>query len=620
MCGITGILHFDNQRPVEPQTLKSMTDIIHHRGPDGEGFYISDNVGLGHRRLSIIDLDTGDQPMYSNDRLKILTFNGEIYNYLELRAELIGLGYHFKTKSDTEVIIKSYEAWGFDCQNKFNGMWAFALWDVSKQELFISRDRIGEKPLFYTVYDNTFIFASEIKSLINYGVPKKPDISLIEIYLVLTNIPEPYSFFKGIKKLKSGHYIVVKNQNVKEYKYWDLPEIDELRMLKNKHEIYENFEYLLSDSIKIRMRSDVPFGAFLSGGLDSSSVVALMSQNSNHMINTFTIGFDDDNFDESRLALDVASKYNTNHFRGTVAPSSLESTLSKSNFHYDEPFGDSSAIPTGFVSKYASEQVKMVLTGDGGDEVLSGYSSYQGVKFSNLYSKLPKVLGLGIPHFINGISDIFTNELRYKINRIQNVTSSAYIPFERRVIDKWAFTDIATIKSLTSSIKENIGITDYIENFMRRNPYRDDFYKLMYINFKHDLPNDYLVKVDRMSMAYSLETRIPFLDYRLIEYMVNVDKSIKLQGWERKSILRNTIGKQLPKSILNAPKKGFSIPLREWFKDKKIIEKTLKLNTLKSILDKNSINKIINNNLNGKDDNGNFIWTLLSLEKTLLNS
>jgi asparagine synthase (glutamine-hydrolysing) len=616
MCGITGILHFENHRPVEQERLKAMTDIIAHRGPDGEGFFVDKNVGLGHRRLSIIDLNTGDQPMFSDDRQKVLVFNGEIYNYIELREELKNLGYQFRTNSDTEVVIKAYEAWGYECQNKFNGMWAFALWDKTKQELFLSRDRIGEKPLHYAVWDNTLVFGSEMKSLFQYGVPKNPDLSLTEIYLLFTHIPEPYTFYKNIKKLKAGHYIIVNDNNVQEFKYWDLPEINEYNMIGNKSLVYETFEELFRDSVKIRMRSDVPYGAFLSGGLDSSSVVSAMSNSSNYPVNTFTIGFPQKEFDESRLAEAVAAKFSTKHYTGTVSPDDFDEVLEKVAFHYDEPFGDSSAIPTGYVSKFAAQQVKMVLTGDGGDEVLSGYNSYAGIKIAQKYNAMPRTLQKAIPQIASIIKKPIKGKYRLILNRVQEVSKTSMMPFNERLLRKRAYTDYNAIKKLTSSIKGVYPAEDYFEGLMKSCPYQDEFYKLMWLNFKFDLPNDYLVKVDRMSMAYSLETRVPFLDYRLIEFMVQVDKDIKMQGWERKSILRNTIGKSLPQSLLSAPKKGFGIPLREWFKEdsfgKKLEERT---SNVSEILNQKTIIDLISENNSGKRDNGNFIWGLMMLDK-----
>lgn len=618
MCGIAGYLNFDRSKEASKEILKTMTDCIAHRGPDGEGFYIENNLALGHRRLSIIDLSTGDQPMFSDNGQSIIIFNGEIYNYIELREELGKLGHTFKTNSDTEVILKAYEHWGYECQNKFNGMWAFAIWDNVKKELFLSRDRIGEKPLHYGVHNNAFVFGSEIKSLFKFGLPAEIRQELLEIYLTLTNIPAPYTFYKNIFKLKPGHFLIVKDGNVEEKKYWDLPEIDEKRMLSDERSVYENFSYLLKDSVKIRMRSDVPFGAFLSGGLDSSSIVALMSEISAHPINTFTIGFDHKDFDESKLAQEVADKFKTQHFRGTVTPDDFEQILEKTVLHYDEPFGDSSAIPTGYVSQFAAKKVKMVLTGDGGDEVLSGYTSYQGIKLSNKINKFPGFITRSIPAINNVIAPIFKGSIRYKLNKASNIIHSASLDFPKRMAEKMAYTDFSNIKKLTQDIKGVIPVEDHLSDLMKECSYKDDFYKLMFLNFKHDLPNDYLVKVDRMSMAHSLETRVPFLDHRLIEYMVKVDKDLKMRGWERKTILRNTIGKKLPQSILNAPKKGFGIPLREWFKSDLFDEQLKKrLNKISEITNKQVISEIVEQNKTGAKDNGNFIWTLMMLNENL---
>lgn len=616
MCGITGIFHFDTQRLVERHRLQSMTDIIRHRGPDGEGFFIDKNIGLGHRRLSIIDLATGDQPMYNEDKSIALVLNGEIYNYIELREELIKSGHKFRTTSDTEVVIRAYEEWGIECQNKFNGMWALALWDTRKQQLFLSRDRIGEKPLNYAVVDNTLVFSSEIKSLFEYGVPREIRPELIEIYLVLTNIPGPDTFYKNIYKLKPGHFILANAAGFKEFKYWDLPEIDENNMLKNKTAIYDEFAYLFEDSVKIRMRSDVPFGAFLSGGLDSSSIVALMSKISLHPVETFTIGFPQKAFDESHLAKLVADKFKTNHHLGTVHPNSLEAAIKRSVFHFDEPFGDSSAIPTNMVSEFAVKKVKMVLTGDGGDEVLSGYNSYLGIKISGIINRFPEFSQKLAAKSAGILAKNFKGGIRYTLNRVENVIETSRYPFAKRVANKTAYVPLTLIKELTAPIKHCIEIEDFLNDEVSKIPYQNDFYRLMYMNFKYDLPNDYLVKVDRMSMANSLETRVPFLDYRLIEFMVNVDKSVKMQGWERKSVLRNTIGKQLPTELLNAPKRGFEVPLREWFKEEKSMNQ-IKLNALKSICDASVIDQIISENGKGKRDNGNFIWTMMMLDKLI---
>ncbi|MES2132264.1 MAG: asparagine synthase (glutamine-hydrolyzing) [Bacteroidota bacterium] len=619
MCGIAGYFHFDKEVKADPALLKSMTDCIAYRGPDGEGFYVYDNMALGHRRLSIIDLNTGDQPMYSEDGNKIVVFNGEIYNYIELREELTGLGHKFKTSSDTEVLIKSYEQWGHECQNKFNGMWAFALWDKSKQELFLSRDRIGEKPLSYCVYNNTFIFGSEIKSILKYGVPKEIRPELTELYLALTNIPAPDTFYRNIYKLRPGHYLIVKDGNVSEKMYWQFPQINEKDMLINKQEIYQKFEEILSDAVKIRMRSDVAFGAFLSGGLDSSGIVSIMANNSRHPVKTFTIGFNDKAFDESELAAEVAGKFKTEHSRGTVLPDNFKEAVNKVALHYDEPFGDSSAIPTDFVSRYAAQKVKMVLTGDGGDEALSGYTAYKGIKVTSfINNNLPGVFKKIIIGSVNTAAKVFKGSLRYKLNKISNVLQTSNLPFHIRVAEKIACTSLKDIKTITKNIPGVIAVETYFESLLQTCRFKDDFYKLMYVHYLHNLPNDYLVKVDRMSMANSIETRVPFLDFRLIEFMATVHKDVKMQGWELKSVLRNSIGKNLPASVLNAPKRGFGIPLREWFKEEgfnDLLEENLQ--KVKEMLDRDTINKIVTENKEGKKDNGNFIWALIQLNKFL---
>ncbi len=618
MCGIAGYLNFENSKFANFDLIKKMTDSIAHRGPDGEGFYIKKNLALGHRRLSIIDLNTGNQPMHDGDGRYTLVFNGEIYNYIELRRELELLGKKFKTSSDTEVVLAAYERWGRDCLHKFNGMWAFAIWDDIEQEMFISRDRVGEKPLFYSVYNNSFVFGSEIKPLFVFGVPKKIRYDLIELYLVLTNIPAPFTFYHDVFKLMPGHYLIIKNGEVKVSKYWDLPEIDEANMLSDKKYIYEKFAYLLQDSVSIRMRSDVTFGAFLSGGLDSSSIVSLSQNQLNEQIKTFTIGVEDYDFDETKLAELVARTFNTDHYVKTILPQNFDKIVDKLACHFDEPFGDSSAIPTGLVSHFASQQVKMVLTGDGGDEVLSGYTSYQGIKLSNIINQFPSLVVKTMPKINGVVAQLLRGRLRYRLNKVSSVIKTAGMPIEERIANKMAYIELETIKKLCSKIPNRIQTEDYLSELMAKSTYKNDFYKLMYFNFKQDLPNDYLVKVDRMTMAYSIEGRLPFLDHRLIEFMVNVDKDVKLQNWERKSVLRHTIGKKLPKQILNAPKKGFGIPIRDWFNEQNFEMKFGEnLEKVKDLLNEELVVKIIKDNNNKIKDNGDFIWTMIMLNKFL---
>jgi asparagine synthase (glutamine-hydrolysing) len=612
MCGIAGIYNFDTRNPISSGKLSKMNSSLYHRGPDSEGYFIDGHIGLAHRRLSIIDLKDGHQPMISQNGNIILVFNGEIYNYIELRKELVKEGFHFKTNSDTEVIIAAYEFWGNECYNKFNGMWAIALWDKRINKLILSRDRFGEKPLYYYHNSDFLLFGSEIKAIKQFGIPLEPRLELLEIYLFLTNIPGPDTFYKNTFEVKPGHFMVISSDQITEKKYWDLDLIDEKNKLTNEKFVLEQFEYLLNDSVRIRMRADVEVGAFLSGGLDSSSVVSLMAKNANEQINTFTIGFPNKAFDESELADIIAKQYNTNHHLGTVNPESLNEMIKICNFHFDQPFGDSSAIPTYFVSKFSSQKVKLVLTGDGGDELLSGYNSYLGLKLTQKYNALPFGINKGIPKLINLFLPIFKGKIRYKMNKAYSFTNSASLPFTQRYLHKKPYAPLSKIQELTQPLN-CIKIEDFIYDLVNKIPLNDEFYKMMHINYKYDLPNDYLVKVDRMSMSNSLETRTPFLDFRLVELMTLVDKSIKMKGFERKSVLRNTVGKTLPNEILNAPKKGFGVPLREWFKSNENLE-LAQFEKLTGLLDNNVLNEIIIQNKKGYSDNGNFIWTLIMLE------
>jgi asparagine synthase (glutamine-hydrolysing) len=616
MCGIAGFIHFDIARTVDPVLITKMTDSISHRGPDGEGYYLNQNLAFGHRRLSIIDLTTGTQPMLNEEKNIVLIFNGEIYNYIELREELKNYGHRFHTSSDTEVIIKSYQQWGIDCQNKFNGMWAFALWDQNNQLLILSRDRIGEKPLHYAVVDNTLVFGSEIKSLFAYGIPKIANYELLEIYLSLSFIPAPLTFFKNIHKLQPGNCIIVSGRELKTHQYWDLPEIDENNMLIKNDKIFDQFESLFTSSVKIRMRSDVPYGAFLSGGLDSSCIVSVMSEISKYPVETFTIGFNDKKYDERSLASEVANKFKTNHHEYIIEPTSFEESLNKIAFSYDEPFGDSSAIPTGYVSRFAASKVKMVLTGDGGDELLSGYTNYQHEKFANYYQYMPGWFQKHFPSIFSSIPRSLNNSSKYKLSRAQIVSKAASMTFENRFLFKDTCIELPIIKQLIGNEKV-FPIEEYISDFMSKCSYQDSFYKLMYLHFKLTLPDDMLVKVDRMSMAYSLEARAPFLDFRLIEHMINIHKDIKMHRFERKTILRKTIARNLPSSLLKASKKGFSVPLHEWFKKDSF---TQSLNNLKKnmpFLRNQTFDKIIQSNNNGTNNYGNFIWMLFILNKSL---
>lgn len=613
MCGIAGIVHLDRSRPVDPNHLKRMTDSLLHRGPDGEGFFVRENVGLGHRRLAIIDLTTGDQPLYNDDKSLAIILNGEIYNYIELRDELRSLGHSFHTSSDTEVILRAYEEWGLECQQRLNGMWAFSLWDEKRKRLFISRDRLGEKPLYYGTFDGTVLFGSEIKAILAYGVNPEPNLEVTELYLSLGYIPAPYSYYKNVHKLQAGHYLLIENSAVKETQYWDVPDLRNCEMLTDGNKVNRQFEELFHDSVRIRMRSDVPFGAFLSGGLDSATVVASMSSFSNKPVQTFTIGFPNKEFDERDLAQLVSRQFKTNHTEFVVEPRTFDESLSKVLNHFDEPFGDSSAIPTGYVSGAAAKEVKMVLTGDGGDEVLSGYNAYQIEKFADQFQKLPGPVQRSLPMMIRPVSQLFKGNLRYKLNRAERILSYSGMSFESRLAIKSSWCPTSLVKEITKPLGQQVTLDDFISDFLNTYSVGDSFYNLALFHHKVQLPDDFLVKVDRMSMASSLETRVPFLDHRLVEFMLRVSKSVKMNGYSRKSVLKNTMRERLPREIMNGKKRGFSVPLRDWFKEREFDTRLEALYSSDFGLSKSAIKSLVSSHQSGNQDFGYFIWILFVL-------
>lgn len=612
MCGITGFYMARGHSVPGMETLKKMTDSLSHRGPDGEGMFQEDEIGLGHRRLSIIDLATGNQPMLSEDKKYVLVFNGEIYNYLEIRKELEQLGHIFRTQSDTEVILKSYRQWGTDCQAKFNGMWAFALWDSERKQLFLSRDRLGEKPLFYYEQSGNLAFGSEIKTILHCFPDQAINHEIIGLYLTMAMIPAPFTIYKNIRKLMPGHYLLATQTGVRTFRYWDLPEINENDLIKDENKVLKTFESLFYDSVRLRMRSDVPSGAFLSGGLDSSSVVSAMTNFTEKPVETFTMGFLEKDFDERKLAAEVSRKFHTNHHEWVVKPDEVETALEKIIDHYDEPFGDPSAIPTGLVSKFASGYVKMVLTGDGGDEALSGYTNYSGENFAHQYQKLPAFIQKFLPSLVEMGSKTTSGNLRYKLNRIHKVLKSSGLPFQDRLRQKLSFVPLEMLDSIH---KGGISFQDFYNNSMNHCKFSDPFYRLMHFQLKVTLPDDMLTKVDRMSMAYSLETRVPFLDHRLVEYLYQVDKRIKMKGFENKQILRKTIGKKLPPSLLSGKKKGFNVPLSKWFQTDTFDEKLKSVLTNKNTgLNPDGILQLIHRQKLGTMDSGTFLWVLLVLD------
>ena len=565
MCGIAGILHFDRARPAADALVRRMTSTLVHRGPDGDGYFTHGCVGLGHRRLSIIDLATGDQPFISADGNLALVYNGELYNYLEIRRDLKSRGRHFRTESDTEVLLQAYDEWGTDCLSRFNGMWAFALWDEKRERLFCARDRLGEKPFYYALWNDSLIFGSEMKALFAAGVPRDVNEEMLDALLCFGYLPAPYTFYSAIRKLPAGCYLTAQAGRVDVQRYWDVPSRPAEELRTDAPAVYREFEELFEDSVRLRMRSDVPVGAFLSGGLDSASVVAAMSAASSAPIKTCTIGFDSSGGDERALARLVARKFNTDHVESVVEPEHADLLLKKLAWHFDEPFGDTSALPTYEVSRIARKLVTVVLTGDGGDEVLGGYPVHQSEKLVSIWANIPRVLRAPIAWV--GDKALLVSDVGGRnrgAQRARRVLATANSDFVSRLEAKQIGFAAAQRRLLVAGNSRVRPAREFIEEALASSAARDGLGLLSYWQHRVELPERYLCKVDRCSMANSLEARVPFLDHRIVELLANVSSSVKMPGLRRKEVLRRTIGRRLPAPLLAAPKRGFDPPMRDW--------------------------------------------------------
>lgn len=618
MCGITGKLYLAKDRNIDPNELKKMADIICHRGPDDDGFYVNKNVGLGFRRLSIIDLKTGHQPLSNESGNKWIVFNGEIYNFIELRDILKQKGYTFKTKTDTEVILNLYEEYGVNCLEHLRGMFAFAIWDNDTQQLFCARDRFGIKPFYYYIDHEKFVFGSEIKSILkSENIDKTISDDALDSYFTFSYITSNLSIYKEIKKLQSAHYLVLSFKNkvsVEIKKYWKIH--FEPDYSKTEVQWAEEIENALSESVRLHMISDVPLGAFLSGGIDSSSVVAMMAINSQKPIKTFSIGFKEQKFNELRYAREVAKKYGCDHYEQILEPESLD-LLPKLVSAYDEPFADSSAIPTYYVSKIAREKVTVALSGDGGDELFAGYGIYKWLKkihsnHLNFNSAILNKLIWGNVHKILPQSMKGKNATYFlsKNRKVMSAYSNVWRKEERKkLILNNGIVDIATASEV------------YKEDILKEYPDYDFVTNMQNMDLQTYMVDCILTKVDRASMINSLEVRVPLLDHKFVELSFKIPWNFKFHKKEQKYILKRAMGPYLPKNILNHPKQGFAIPLEFWFKGdlKQYVNDTLLSANpfISSFLDRNHIEKIILKNQNEKKDFSSKIWSLLFFEEWL---
>lgn len=600
MCGICGFNWGDKA------LVKQMTNVLVHRGPDQEGFFVDSNISLGHRRLSIIDLsESGRQPIHNENKTIYITYNGELYNYKTLREELEQKKHKFYSDTDTEVIVHAYEEYGEDCLKKFNGMFAFCIYDSKKKKLFLARDRLGKKPLYYYFRDGKFIFASELKAILLHDIKKNINYQGINDYLAYFYIPQPDTIFEDIKKLLPGHYMVLEKNNLKISKYWDFEYIEtDISEEDCKNKILS----FLRDSVKIRLMSDVPLGAFLSGGIDSSAIVAFMSE-FQKPVKTFSIGFPDEEFSELDYAREVANHFGTEHHELVVDPNKIE-ILPKIIWQLDEPFADHSCLPSYYLTQLARKHVKVCLSGDGGDELFGGYERYRYQLWSNYYNKLPKFVGNNVYRLMSG---------RFK-DKMKRFSEFSYLPEEQRY-SKWFTIFSEKEKEELYSDFMNKKITNKDSSYTMTKDYKsykNKLNNLFYIDIKQYIPNDIFTKVDKMSMLNSLEVRVPLLDYRMVELSAIIPSKFKVNNFNKKYIFKKALKGIIPDKIIERKKQGFGIPIENWFKsdlksysqDILLSERCIQRNYFK----KDYIKDLFEKHSRGERNYGNHIWELLCFE------
>lgn len=619
MCGICGKLNLDYRTPVGLDLLERMSDAIAHRGPDGAGYYRKGPIGFGHRRLRIIDLLTGDQPISNENGTIWIVFNGEIYNYRQLRGRLESRGHHFVTKSDTEVIVHAYEEWGLESSSHLRGMFAYAIWDEPLQRLVLVRDRMGQKPLVYTHSEGAFLFASEIRALLQEPtVQREVDLEAVYAYLTRLYVPAPKTAFKNIYKLPPAHYLVVENGQIELKRYWQVDFA--AKWQASEVEYRERLWELLVETTRMRLMSDVPLGAFLSGGIDSSVVVGIMSEFTSERVKTFSIRYEESDYDESAYARQIAEQFDTEHYEFTVRPNAME-VLPKLVWHYGEPFADASSLPTYYVSQLTRQHVTVALSGDAGDESFAGYERYQTARLLEGYQFLPRgVRRHMVPALLRGLG--YLPGMKYRAHQLHSVAMRGRLPPEEAYVYHysvftpemnrilWSSDRFAQINaaSATRDIAESLGL------FQGDHPLD----RYLYLDLTHYLPDDILTKVDIASMANSLEVRSPFLDHHLVEFAASLPPGMKRRGLTTKYILKKTLEKFLPHDILYRHKHGFAVPVSEWLRGelRPLLQDVLldATSRQRGYFDTKHIERLIKEHASEEMDHGTRLWTLLNLE------
>ncbi len=625
MCGITGIFDLSGGSEINKNLLSDMNQTQFHRGPDQGGLHIEAGVGLGHRRLSIIDISSGQQPLFNEDDSVVVVYNGEIYNFQTLAEELQAAGHVFKTRCDTEVIVHAWEQWGEACVEKFRGMFAFAIWDRNKQVLFLARDRLGIKPLYYSILNNgNLIFASELKALmIHPKLDRSLDPQAVEDYFAYGYIPEPKTIFKNTAKLLPGHTLTIKKAQAfpKQVEYWDIP--FSVKHDYQQEQIEADLITQLKQAVDIRLVAEVPLGAFLSGGVDSSAIVALMSELNESAINTCSISFGDEKFNEATYAHQVAQQYQTNHHVENVDEDDFD-LIDQLSAMYDEPFADSSAIPTYRLCELAKKDVTVALSGDGGDENFAGYTRY---KLHMMEHRMRSLAPLGMRKPIFGALGKYYPKADWAPRVFRAKTT--FEGLARDEVEGYMYCvrlmhDTQRKQMFSHSFTKQLqgyNAVEVLRGYANKAPTDDMLSLIQYLDFKTYLPGDILTKVDRASMAHALEVRVPILDHKFVEWASSIPSSIKLQNNEGKYIFKKSLESHLSHDILYRKKMGFAVPLANWFKgplrermQSVILGKTLEET---GIFNKSYLETLIKQHLSGKRDNSAPLWSILMFASSL---
>ena len=618
MCGICGVITLETGEAVDEELLRCLNRSLIHRGPDDEGYYLDAHAGLAVRRLSIIDLYTGGQPIANETGDIWVVYNGEIYNYRQIRTELERQGHVFKTQSDTEVIVHAYEEYEDACVQRFNGMFALAVWDARRRRLFLARDRLGIKPLFYWVEHEKLVFGSELKAVIAHPeVPRQVDLVALGQYLSLEYIPGPRTIFQNVHKLPPGHTLVFEQGGLKLAQYWDVPNSP---VMDDEQTCVERLAGLIEEAVRIRLMSDVPLGAFLSGGIDSSTVVGYMSQYTTGAVETFSIGFADDSYNELPYAQAVADHFGTSHHYEVLNPD-IVSLAEKLVQHQDEPFADTSTFPTFLVSQLARRSVKVVLSGDGGDELFAGYDTYLAERLSRYYQWLPEPLrNISFPALANLLPPQpakkgFINKVK---RLVEGGAQESTLQHTRWMIFmSEAEKDKLFRPELRAALKGDSTKALFAGYFQRASRF-DLLAQQQYVDLKTYLVDDILAKVDRMSMAVSLEARVPLLDYHIVEFALNLPPQLKMNRMRTKVILRKAVQSLLPEVVLKKPKQGFSIPMKHWLRNS-LKPMMLDLLSAESVRQRGYFNPQVvsgwvREHLDGRANHSHRLWALLVFE------